>query len=242
MSTDDPDEPRVKDMDPATIAQLASWFDRPSYEALEEQQAAKPPAEPTDAEKIQARRREVLAHVDPALLAHVEQHRSDAESFRKVHPPDRPWHEGHRITLFDDAAVPPPFDPYDVREVDIPASLTRDLKTCTPQAFLRDLYRPEKEFWVQLRSPWEDDDQEPVPADPMAPIRALIAQDYRPPTVPRAAVSIAASIADLKGLLARPWQEAKRGPARAREAELLGQGQGKVAAGGSVPGVPEGAP
>jgi hypothetical protein len=219
MSTDDPDEPRVKDMDPATIAQLASWFDLPSFAELEEG-AARPPPEPTEAQKIQAHRAEVLAQIDPAFLAHIERHRRETEALRKVRPPDRPWHAGHKVTLFDDSTLPPPIDSDDLREVEIPGELRKDLKTCTPQAFLRDLYRPEKEFWAQIRSPWDDED-EPAPRDPMAPIRATIATRYRMAPVAPATVSITASIADLKGLLARPWQESKRGPARAREEELL---------------------
>jgi hypothetical protein len=236
MATDDPDEPRVKDMDPATIAQLAAWFDLPSFAALEEGSVAPaaPPAPPSEAEQVKARRREVLAQIDPALVDRLERHRDRSDRLRKAHPPDRPWSEGRRITVFDDSAVPPPFDPYDAPEVEIPGALRNDLKICTPQAFLRDLHRPEKEFWMQLRSPW-DDEEEPASADPMAPIRAAIAARYAPPPVTPATVSIAASTADLKGLLARPWQDSKRGPARAREEELLR----KMAGAGPVSREPE---
>jgi hypothetical protein len=225
MATDDPDEPRVKDMDPATIAQLASWFDLPSIATLEDGAAPMAPPEPTEAEKVKAHRAEVLAQIDPGFLAHLERHRHETETLRKVHPPERPWDAG-RVTLFDVSTVPPPIDPYDLPEVHIPAELNRDLKICTPQAFLRDLHRPEKEFWVQLRSPWDDVDEEPAPRDPMAPIREIIATRYHPTPLPPAAVSIAASIADLKGLLARPWQDSKRGPARAREQEMLRKMEG----------------
>lgn len=236
MATDDPDEPRVKDLDPATLAQLASWFDLPSFDSLEGEAA--PAAEPSEAQKIQARRAEVLAQIDPGFLDHLERHRRETEALRKVRPPARPWDEGHRVTVFDDAALPPAFDPNDAPEVEIPGALRKDLKTCTPQAFLRDLYRPEKEFWVQMRSPWDDDEGEPAPRDPMAPIRETLAARYRLAPVTPAAVSIAASIADLKGLLARPWQEGKRAPARAREEELLR----KLAGGVAVSRKPEEAP
>ena len=235
---DEPDEPRVKDMDPATIAQLASWFDLPSFAQVEEGAAPVPPPEQSDAAKIQEHRRKVLAQIEPALVERMEQHRTDAQRLEVAPPPVRPWHE-RRTSLFDDSTLPPPFDPYDAPEVEVPAALVRDLGICTPQAFLRDLYRPEKEFWVQLRSPWEDEeDSEPAPADPMAPVREALAQRYQATPVPPATVSIAASAADLRGLLARPWQEAKRERARAREAELLGKLEGA----GAVSRGPEEAP
>jgi hypothetical protein len=222
MSTDDPDDKRVKDLDPTTIAQLASWFGLPSFASLEDAgEPPPPPREPSKAEKIQARRAEALAQIDPQLLARLERRRDESDALRRARPPERPWSDGHRITVFDDAALPPPFDPDDVPEVHIPAQLSDDIKICTPQAFLRDLYRPEKEFWVQLRSPWEDEDEPPPSGDPMAPVREVIAADYRPPTLTPAVASIAASTADLKGLLALPWQESKRAPARAREEALL---------------------
>jgi hypothetical protein len=233
---DDPDDPRVKDLDPATIAQLASWFELPSFASLDD--VPPPPAE-TEAQKIQAHRQEVLAQIDPAMIDVAERHRRGAARLDKVRAPQRPW-DGHRITVFDDRALPPPFDPYDAPEVEVPAALLRDLKICTPQAFLRDLYRPEKEFWVQMRSPWDDEDPDAqaAPRDPMAPVREVLRQSYRPPAVPRATRSMAASTADLKALLARPWQESKRAPARAREAELLR----KLEGGGAVSRGPEGAP
>jgi hypothetical protein len=246
------DEPRVRDLlarppedaavsDPATFARLAAWFDLPSVAALIDETAPAPAEPPRNAERAR-KRAEALAHVDPAMVARLEAHTARADRLRRPTPPRRPWIDGVAPLLLDERQVPeiPDFDE-DAPEVAIPPQLRRDLKTCTPQAFLRDLHRPDKDFYVRFEVPWDDwEGGEPEVIDPMQPVRDTLRTDYRAGTTVAPAVrTMTESAADLRGLLARPWAESKRERARRREAELLeklGWGPGKVAASGAVPG------
>jgi len=249
-------EPRVRDLiargespavtDPQTIAQLAAWFGLPSFADVEEDQAraAAEAAEPSRVEQIQQRRKEALAQIDPALLAHVTRHATRAERMARIETPPRPWDGDARLTTFDPSQVPPELTEDDWREVEIPNELSKDLKTSTPQAFLRDLHRPEKDFYVRLQPPWDDGDgsEGQRAEDPMAPIRETLRRDYREgTTVPAATSSLVESWSDLRARLALPWAEGKRERARAREAELLEQ-YGKEGVPGVVAGTPGGRP
>jgi hypothetical protein len=249
------DEPRVRDLlargetpavqDPALVAQLAAWFGLPSFEQLEDQAAAAaPPHEPSAVEKVQERRREVLAQIDPALLAHVTRHSGVAEQLRPAEPAPRPW-EG-RVTAFDPSQVPPELTEDDWREVEIPNELRKDLKIATPQAFLRDLHRPEKEFYVRMQSPWDDFDPDEAQAemDVMAPVRDALRRDYRVGTTqPPATRTMSEAWSDRLATMAKPWADSKRERARKREAELNEQlGFGKGGDPGAVSEKPGGTP
>lgn len=237
MAADD-DEPRVRDLlrkpeaegsvsDPALVAQLAAWFDLPSFASLDDaaRAAAVPAAEPDPhaeaREQVKRRRAEATANVDPAMVLLLERHAIAAARLVRPVPPPRPWEDPARVLAFDEASVPPLPDPDEQPDVPIPPQLIKDLKTCTPQAFLRDLHRPEKEFYVTLQPPFVDD-EDPPPPDPMAPVRETLRRDYRVgTTIAPAAATMATSWADLRARLAIPWAEGKRERARRREEELL---------------------
>jgi hypothetical protein len=195
---------------------------------------------------VQERRREVLAQIDPALLAHVTRHAGVAEQLRAEEPAPRAW-EG-RVTAFDPTQVPAEITEDDWREVYIPNELRKDLKTCTPQAFLRDLHRPEKEFWVRMQPPWDDFDPEQAQAemDVMAPVREALRRDYRVGTTqPPAIRTMSEAWSDRLATMAKPWAESKRERARKREAELneqLGWSAGKAGEPGAVSEKPGGTP
>ncbi|MCA9674934.1 MAG: hypothetical protein H6708_34705 [Kofleriaceae bacterium] len=259
---DPPDdtEPKVRDLlrrddaaqpdaiDPLTMARLADWFEVPSFAQLAEQGLAAM-APPPDAERpeasaaseIQARRREALRHVDPAMVARLTRHEDLADAVRPAPPPtsaaERP------ILCFDETRVPPALDLDDLPEVQRSVELERDLEACTPQAFLRDLHRPEKDFYIHYESPFEiDPDDVTWLADPVADIRRTIRTDYRSRGVAPAGSTMSSDLAALQQLLARPWSEGKRERARQREAELLAAeaaAAGKDAAADAVPRGPE---
>jgi hypothetical protein len=254
---DAPDDPRVRDLlsgrassdaiDPETAAKLASWFDLPSFAQVEEleakAQAAAELANPNE-NPVAQRRRAAMANVDPGLLAHVTRHDDAARALRREPLPSR-W-EG-RVLLFDEQRVPPAIDLDDLREVHIPPQLRKDLKTCTPQASLRDLHRPDKQFFVTLKSPFEDQDEEPVAGNPMEPVRAALRSSHRVGVIDTAGIAGTAQWIALQRTLAQPWAESKRERARKREVELLAKleaeaAAGKAAAQGHVVREPEEAP
>jgi hypothetical protein len=259
--SDDPndpkrDEPRVRDLlrtadspelQPVTRAQLEAWFGLPSYQEVDEQQAAghRAPQQHDTVDTVLERRQAALARVDAAALATAERNVEAALRMRVHTVPDRPWLTDAPLLSFDESAVAAIPGPDEWRELEIPYELRDKMKICTPQASLRDLHRPEKEWYVQLQSPW-DDMGEPPPADPWEPIRSSIRRDYRVGTTvtpsPRA---VQESLRDLRRVMALPWHEARRDKAKQREAELLaaegpGHGDGKGAEGVAVVRGPEG--
>lgn len=254
---DSPEEPRVRDflagrassdaIDPETAAKLASWFDLPSFAQAEEDaaraQAAAEVADPTH-NPVAQRRRAAMANVDPRMLAFVDWHEAAAIALHRKPPPSR-WER--RMLLFDERQMANIPDPDNLPEVEVPMALKKDLKICTPQASLRDLHRPDKQFYANLKSPFEDEDgNEPPPLDPMEPVRAALRSSHRVGTIDTATVAGTASFIELQRILALPWAEAKRERARKREAELLAKLEaeelGKAGASGPVVRAPEEAP
>jgi hypothetical protein len=228
--TDDDAEPRVRDLlrrreeaeaalAPTTQSQLRAWFGLPSFDDLAEAGIVAPEVE-DELSKRKKKRAETLANVDPAMIALMDRHTDVADRFRiRISLAEK---AEARLARFDDTAIQVPTED-DFREVDIPHALREDLSNCTPQAFLRDLARPETDFSVRFQPAWDDLSEEPA-GDPWEPIRSSIYQDYRAGTTIEPAVrAMRAAIADLRALLARPWAEAKRERARKREAELLGK-------------------
>lgn len=255
MSGDDPKEPppdevpRARDLlrpagttegeylDNDQIAQIVHWFGLPSIDPVADAKVPDRDEGKGEAARTLRRRAEVSEHVEPAMIARMERHVGDGDAIMRVQPePKRPWERPH-LSVVDESLVPPPFDENEQREIYIPDQLARDLRIRTPQAALRDLHRPETYFDIRYQLPW-DDGYEPPGADPMAPIRAIIRQDYRP-AAPTAVRTACAALEALRATLAAPWAEAKRPAARAREAELEA---GKSPDATSVVRVPEGSP
>jgi len=251
-NTDDPasgdpsdgDEPLAKDvatapdtrMDPATMMQLAKWFDLPSFAQVEEQEEAVRAAAETKSgtQKVLETRASAMANIEPWFLAALDGRRAAGAALRQIPTRDTRW--DRRMLAFDESRIPPAYQPDDYPETHVPPALIKDLKDCTPQAFLRDLHRPDKDFYIRLEPAFEDAG-EPEAPDPMGPIRETIRTDYRVGVVAPAVTTMASGIADLRTILARPWADSKRDRARKREAELLGKEAGDP----PVTQVPEGA-
>lgn len=232
------DEPRARDLaaqpapeghahplDPATMAKLASWFDLPSFDEVAEQQAAARSVseERSATEKLLEARSNALANIDPAFMASLDGRRASGATLPQIPLRETRWER--RMIALDETRIPPAMDENDYPEVHIPAPLLKDLKACTPQAQLRDLHRPDKDFYIRLEPAFEDAGDPEAP-DLMAPIRETLEASYRVGVVPPAMIMMDAGIADLRTILAKPWSEAKRERARKREIELLGKDAG----------------
>jgi hypothetical protein len=201
--------------EPALLHRLAAWFGVPDAAELA------PPAsapEPSAAEQRAERRRAALAHVEPGLVARLEQHVVDANRLSRVDVPARTW--THRSSLDHPLMELPADDEW--REWDIPRALVKDLADCTPQAKLRDLHRPEKDFVIHLEPAWQGEEWEPPPPDPLAEPRAVVRRSYRVTTpLTPSTRAIQQHAAEVRASRAFPWPEAKRERARKRERELL---------------------
>lgn len=138
----------LKDIvDEQTAAQLQRWFGLPSFEQLEESDAA--PKELTPEEVAdQAKRDETLAAVRDWMLADLDyrhHHAWDLIQFKpvidvRVNP---------AMALFEEAGLDRIRVNAEVRERERPEDIEEELKDQTPQALLRDLHRPEDTFELQ---------------------------------------------------------------------------------------------
>lgn len=157
------DEPRAGDvarakstadleekLDPATIAQLAKWFDLPSFAELEErQQAAEHP--PLD-EAAQARldRHEAIAKIaDETILSRMEGRKTAGDALVKPLPPLE-LNVGREILSSDPTWSDRASTVAEPREVNLPMWLEDIHKESAPQAILRDLHRPELDFYIRF--------------------------------------------------------------------------------------------
>jgi hypothetical protein len=148
MSDNQDNDKKVKDLiDSGTRADLERWFGLPSFEQMAEQGApVQQTAEDPDFVKRRKRQEAALAAVDPALL---ESHRRRVdgmlEAVRQLAPIDLRIDPG--IARFDEAMLDQRFNSAEPRELERPGDLQDALAERTPQALLRDLHRPELDFY-----------------------------------------------------------------------------------------------
>jgi hypothetical protein len=146
-------------LDPSTAAELAKWFGLPSFSELAERGEAPPSAEPSSsenalfAEQLKAREAAMSA-AQPAFLDSIERwHLRNAQVRHDDSTAERALEKfAHVTTVIEQFAhrmvVQLPTDrerPYDLDDA---------VRTCTPQALLRDLFRPAEVFprYLQLES------------------------------------------------------------------------------------------
>jgi hypothetical protein len=151
---DNQDDKKVKDLiDAATRAELERWFTLPSFDQQQEQaqeqaQEVKPAAAAKEAERLAILKRyaDAIAAVDPAMLeAHHRRTASLAEVSKfkplidvRVDP---------SIVMIDLALIERQHSVAEPRDFERPAFVEDDLQERTPQALLRDLHRPETDFY-----------------------------------------------------------------------------------------------
>ena len=145
---DDNDDKKVKDLlDAATQADLERWFGLPSFEQLAEQgRTPAPPNEDPEFAERRKRQDEALAAVDPAWLDAFDRR---MEALRGVIRPLPPLElrVDPAIARFDHAMLDQRSTVAEPREVERPPDLADALAERTPQALLRDLHRPELDFY-----------------------------------------------------------------------------------------------
>lgn len=212
-------EPRVKDLltrpraevegglDPATLAELESWFARPSVEAVEASAAAEADAD-ADAETrayedALARRDRACAAADPAFVDHLERH-------RRARPPAQPVFEPRPV--IDERIVLPVVRAELERqagdeaglelEYQVPTDVSQILeKHNAPQAILRDLFRPEEEYERRLESPFGELPELDPLRESREAMRTRQVIEWIEPVLP----SVQAARAAGREILDQPW-------------------------------------
>lgn len=147
MAPDDDDDPKVKALlDPATEADLARWFNLPSFQQLAEQPKPAAAEGDKDLEAAIERRDRALAAVDPALVETLRvRHEVKPESLLLFEATIE-TRVRENMSRIDEALVDKAMATAEPRTLELPDALQDDMKDCTPQALLRDLHRAELDF------------------------------------------------------------------------------------------------
>ncbi len=204
-----------RSLDPAVRAELESWFARPSAMVVEEQVEAEAAPSPglqlgfgdgMDAQlaaEAAARKKRVeaaAAVIYPWMYDLLERHQR--YDVRPIVPP-APVLDTSILAV----AIPGEEEMATIgepREYGLSREIEAALADAAPQAVLRDLYRPETEFTIQLTAPEEEGDQ---PTDGHREV--LAALDWRPEPVERLALAASARTAhaEFREITAPPWPE-----------------------------------
>jgi hypothetical protein len=187
--------------DPELLARLSAWFgDGGQMVAEVATPSFTPPPQPDP------RIAELEKFVDPWLVDRLEGlvARSDAMLGFSRAPLESILDLS--IARFEEPPAPPPDDELEYWQPDdIRAALADDN---TPQAVLRDLFRPVMYFGDVVLRPLETG-LERLGQDPTAAVRQAVKEPVCPGLTPLPAELIAADIGELRALLASPWEECR---------------------------------
>jgi hypothetical protein len=205
MSDNQDNDTKVKDLlDAATRADLERWFALPSFEQLADQGIVPtpPPAEDPEFAERRKRQDEALAAVDPVWL---EAHRLRVESMVAMVTPLPPLalRVDPGIARFDHAMIQHAASVAEPRDVERPDDLQDAMAERTPQALLRDLHRPEQDFYKAF-------EQVDVIADYRVDVAATITEAMTPSqAVPQCATTplqdARALLLELRAERRQPW-------------------------------------
>ncbi len=135
-------------VDDVTRAELERWFGLPSYTQIEEgdiPKGAEPIAIDPEVAAVRERRERAIAAVDPRMLDEMAA-RAQRLATPRHERPEVVLHVREDMPIADLDAIERGHRIAEPREVELPVEMQDDLKTCAPQALLRDLHRPELEF------------------------------------------------------------------------------------------------
>lgn len=202
----DNDDKKVKDLiDSATRAELERWFGLPSYEVLADQGIRpEPPAEDPELADRRQRYEAALAAVDPRLLESLHRRTVGLADAIKP-PPDVTLHVDPGIVQIDPAKIKQRGSIAEPREVERPPDLEDALCERTPQALLRDLHRPELDFYKEFQ---RVDLMEEYRVDGAANVAEVMATSTRlPPRETSPFEKERARLLELRAERRQPWTE-----------------------------------
>lgn len=220
-----PDE-LAAELSPEEVAQLAAWFDLPSFAELAESAPSADPAAafdeifssipgfyipPEEIARVQKARAQALAAVDPSLVDYLERHLTTGDRLQR-------FRATLEVTLTPDRLVRPfrPTASAEVAEASPPGWVADDLQHQVPQALLRDLHRPE--IQIGAGEPGEPIEPGEPPFDPLGEVKAIVAARYRfDAYVPPALETAAEGLAELAAIKASPWSEIRTSRRRVTE-------------------------
>ena len=223
------------ELDPATMAELASWFGRPNLSEAREREvpeelraraandldqferlgAAMGMLEEEDRSDVQAR---AMAAVQPRMLELFDRHHRAADTIRPARPELRPTVDETLVPASVRAMLPTDDDQPKIgepREIEIPRDIANLLEQDNaPQAVLRDLNRPVEEFERRLEPAFP-----PTPPEDDMTFAIRDALRWRPEPVPVIEPVMVVRHA-WRPFLSQPWAEVVAAAVAARKAEV----------------------
>lgn len=203
-----------RNLAPEVRAELESWFARPSAMVVQEQQEAASPHDPlvlgfgdgmdaqlaAEATERKKRVEAAAAVIYPWMYELLERH--ERYGVRPITPPAPVLDPSIlAVTIPGEEELATIGEP---REYGLSREIESALAEAAPQAVLRDLYRPETEFTIQLTAPEDESEQ---PADGHQEVLAALA--WRPEPVERLDLAASARVAhaEFREITAPPWPE-----------------------------------
>lgn len=223
------------ELDPATMAELASWFGRPNLSEAREREvpeelraraandldqferlgAALGALEEEDRSDVQAR---AMAAVQPRMLELFDRHHRAADTIRPARPELQPTIDETLVPASVRAMLPTDDDQPKIgepREIEIPRDIANLLEhDNAPQAVLRDLNRPVEEFERRLEPAFP-----PTPPEQDMTFAIRDALRWRPEPVP-VIEPLMVIRREWRPFLTQPWAEVVAAAIAARKAEV----------------------
>ncbi len=217
----DDDDVRVKD-DPALLAELASWFERPSIPIIEEKEKAAVEAgqeslEEAEWRETRERRDKAASAADPALLERLWARDTAPPPYEPLPPVDLTVDETIAprwlLSELDRGVTGDPFAPE--RDFGVPRDIVALVsEDNAPQAILRDLFRPVNDYQKRFESPFDE-----LPdLDPTSVVREAL-REHLTITWPKPPMDHLDDLnLELRDILARPWADQVEAAKAVREA------------------------
>lgn len=187
-------------LDPATAAQLASWFGLPSFTELEERAATAAVEENPDDKHWREVHATIAAAVEPAMIERV--HSKLAIGDRLLLLRDMPPLRIERPILLHDDRFGDHLTQASEPRVLEPWNLIDDMKECAPQALLRDLYRPEDDFCAPAEG--RERLEEPQP-DRAAEVREIMKLRFPMPSWIKPVAEYLEAVAEMRHWMNQSW-------------------------------------
>jgi hypothetical protein len=202
------DDKKVKDLlDSTARAELERWFGLPSFEQLSERGVEpQPPPEDPEFAAIRKRRDDAIAAVDPRLLEAI--HRRVEPTLPLIRPrPDVKLNADPSIVRFNQEMLDRQAGIAEPREVEPPYDLADALAERTPQALLRDLHRPETDFYKVFD---RVDTLAEYREDVGATIASIMATSSKPPNGPTPAAETFVQLREVRAERRLPWADLEK--------------------------------
>lgn len=218
MADDDSKDPTIKKLiaqsvatgeplgalvDAVTAQQLERWFGLPSFTQVEQGDVVVADTEDADLSELRVRRARAIDAIDPALLATIAS-RFPEQGLGKFELLIKQTVD-LSLAMIDLAMIENKMSIAEPREYERPEDIEDQLKDASPQAMLRDLHRPETEFYKQFEIVDVAADQR---LDGIAEVATAMSTNWKlPPMTMSHSIEFAKQLDEAKTERSKPWRD-----------------------------------